>query len=184
MLGCYHYTTLVIRESIILQPTIPRNEPDLSRYQVYQRCVDSIKAWLDMFFAMPLPAYTSVSCSIYSQLCYVVAFLHKITTNSDPSWNPIAARGADLLQTVDRVINTFEQVKAADVACTGVGVENQPLSLIITKFQNLKAAWQREVVPGDLRLSTSQRDGFLDATQGFFAIEPMVLYNFDILPGI
>lgn len=167
------------------KPAIPRHEPDLRRYQVYQRCVDSIKAWLDLFFAMPVHAYTSVSCSIYSQLCYVVAFLHQVTTSSDAAWNPVVAQEVvDLLQTVDRVIYTFEQVKAADVAYTAGGVENQSLSLIITKFQNLKTAWQSEVGPGNSGLGAMQGDGLSDASQGLFAIEPMDLYNFDILPSI
>lgn len=185
MLGLYHYTTLVIREWIMAKPAVPRHEPDLRRYQVYQRCVDSIKAWLDLFFAMPVHAYTSVSCSIYSQLCYVVAFLHQVTTSSDAAWNPVVAQEVvDLLQTVDRVIYTFEQVKAADVAYTAGGVENQSLSLIITKFQNLKTAWQSEVASGDSGLGAMQGDGLSDASQGLFAIEPMDLYNFDILPSI
>ena len=169
----------------MVKPTTPRNEPDLRRYQVYQRCVNSIKAWLDLFFAMPLHAYTSVACSVYSQLCYVVAFLHQITTSSDAAWNPAVVQDiVDLLQTVDRIIYTFEQVKAADVAYTTGGVENQSLSLIIRKFQNLKTAWQSEVGSGESGLSVAQGDGLSDASQGLFAFEPMELYNFDLLPSI
>ena len=53
-----------------------------------------------------------------------------------------------------------------------------------TKFQNLKKAWQSEVGSRDSGLGAMQGDGFSDASQGLFAIEPMDLYNFDILPSI
>ncbi|KAK6065033.1 C6 transcription factor [Seiridium cupressi] len=120
MLRFYHYTTLIIREWIMVKSSIPKYEPDLRRYQVYQRCINSIKAWLDLFFAMPLRLYTTVPCSMYSQLCYVVVFLHQITTTREAAWNPVAAQEiVDLFQTLDRIIHTFEQLKAS-------GVEHNP----------------------------------------------------------
>lgn len=115
--GFYHYTTLIIREWIKIKPTTPRNEPDLRRYEMYQRCLASINAWLELFFAMPLRMYANVPCSTHSQLCYVVLFLHQITTTRDADWNPaVAQEVVDPVQTVDRILHTFEQVKAAAVA--------------------------------------------------------------------
>ena len=146
--GFYHYTTLVIREWIKVKPSTPRNEPDLRRYEVYQRRLDSIKAWLGLFFAMPLRMYSSVPCSTYSQLCYVVLFLHQITTIRDVDWNPDAAREVvDPLQTVDRILHTFEQVKAAAAVQDPGSGEDQALTLGIKKFQTLKSAWYGELVP-------------------------------------
>lgn len=155
--GFYHYATLIIREWIKVKPSNPRNEPDLRRYEVYQRCLDSIKAWLELFFAMPLRMFAKVPFSTYSQLCYVVLFLHQITTTRDADWNPTAAQEVvDPLQTVDRILHTFEQVKAAAVAQDPGSVDDQALTLGIKKFQFLKSAWYGELVAQDKGQSVVQ----------------------------
>ncbi|KAM0812064.1 hypothetical protein AB5N19_14381 [Seiridium cardinale] len=184
MLGFYHYTTLIIREWIMVKSSIPKYEPDLRRYQVYQRCINSIKAWLDLFFAMPLRLFTSVPCSMYSQLCYVMVFLHQITTTREAAWNPVAAQEiVDLFQTADRIIHTFEQLKSSGVAHSP-GDEDQSLSLIIKKFQNLKKAWQSEIGSENTGLDAMQGGGISGTTQDLFATETMDFYNFDLLPNI
>ena len=163
---------------------ISPNEPDLSRYEVYQRCVKSINAWFDLFFSMPLHAYSSVSCSTYSQLCYVLIFLHQITTTRDVTWNPGASRELmDLLQTVDKIIYIFEQVKAVSVP-HGLGDgEDQALCLAIRKFQALKTAWQSELRPQDSGQGAIRGAKIPDTSQGLFTIEPMDLYSFHMLPN-
>ncbi|KAF3768884.1 hypothetical protein M406DRAFT_237415, partial [Cryphonectria parasitica EP155] len=145
-IGLYHYTTLTIREWVMAKSPSPSHEPDLGRYEMCQRCVHSVKAWLDIFFAMPLHMYASVPYSTYSQLCYVVRFLHHMTTTRDASWSPAAAQEAlDPLDTLDRVIHTFETVAAAFATeCPG-NVEDQGLSLSIKKFKALKASWEAEL---------------------------------------
>ena len=148
--GFYHHTTLIIREWIKVKPSTPRNAPDLRRYEVYQRCLDSIKAWLEHFFAMPLRMYANVPFSTYSQLCYVVLFLHQITTTRDADWNPAAAQEVvDPLQTLDRILHTFEQMKIAAIAQDPASGEDQALTLGIQKFQILKSAWYSELAPPD-----------------------------------
>lgn len=184
MLGFYYYTTLVIREWTMAKSSIPRNEPDLRRYEVYQRCANSIKAWLDLFFSMPLHLFPSVSCSTYSQLCYVVMFLHQITTTRDASWNPGAANEVvNPLPIVDRIIYTFEQVKAVSVTHAPAGEEDQSLCLGIRKFQALKTAWQSELEPQDGRQSAIPGAESPDVSAGLFALEPMDLYSFHMLPS-
>jgi len=134
----------------MVKSSVPRNEPGLKRYEVYQRCLDSIKAWLGHFFAMPLRMYASVPCSTYSQLCYVVLFLHHITTTRDADWNPVAAQEVvDPLQTIDRILHIFEQMQTAAVAQDPGSGEDQALTLGIKKFQVLKSAWYSELVPQD-----------------------------------
>lgn len=184
MLGFYHYTTLTIREWIMFKSPIPQNEPDLRRYELYQRCANSVKAWLDIFFSMPLHAYTSVSCSTYSQLCYVVVFLHQITTTKDANWNPGAAQEVvNPLQIVDRIIHTFEQVKAVSVTHTPGGGEDQALCLGIRKFQALKTAWQSELGPKGRDQGAIQETETPDTSQGLFATESMNFYSFHMLPN-
>jgi hypothetical protein len=185
MLGFYYYTTLIIREWILVKSPIPRNEPDLRRYEVYQRCADSIKAWLGIFFSMPFRMYTSVPCSFYSQLCYVVVFLHQVTATRDANWDSAAARKVvDLLPAMNKIIHSFEQVKAASMMDAASGGEDQALCLIIKKFQGLKTAWQSELGPEDTGQDPIQEAATLDAWQGPFSFEPMDPFNFHMLPNM
>lgn len=110
---------------------------------------------------MPLQMFARVPCSTFSQLCYVVMFLHRLTTaEGDAAWNAAAARRVlDPLRTVDRIIHTFEQVKAAAVTHAPCGGEDQALSLGIQKFHAFRSAWQTESVFRDDGSRAAQEAG-------------------------
>jgi len=179
-LGFYHYTTLIIREWIKIKSPTPRNEPDLRRYQVYQRCLNSIKAWLEIFFAMPLHGYVNVPCSTYSQLCYVVLFLRQITTTRNTDYHPATAEEViDPLQTMGRIIQTFEQLKTVAAAQDPDSGEDQALILGIKKFQLLKSTWYGDVVHPDKIQRVNQ-----EAEMTGSATESSSFVGFHMLPNM
>jgi hypothetical protein len=164
---------------------IPRNDPDFRRYEVYRRCVNSIKAWLDIFFSTPLLMLGSLPFGTYSQLCYVVFFLHQLTARTDDAaWSP-AATGevVDLFQTIDRIIQTLEQLKAAAAAAINTGStsgsgEDQALSLGLKKFRALKSAWNSELAYGAEPL-----DGFRPLFSTI-STDPFYSSDFHMLPNM
>ena len=188
-LWLYHFTTLMIHESAIMRPRV-RNEPDIRRYEVYQRCLNSIKAWLDMFFSVPPELYTRLPCSIYCQLFYVMGCLHKITTTKDAAWNPAVAReSVDLIPTLDRIIHTFEQLNNNNNnnnASTARPQEDEALTMGAKKFNALKIAWQVDVASSkDAGAGAFPTDtGIVDGPQGFYPTLPMDYYGFHMLPGM
>ncbi|RFU26476.1 hypothetical protein B7463_g9867, partial [Scytalidium lignicola] len=141
LLGFYYYTTLTIREWIMVKSSIPKNEPDFKRYE--------------------------------------------ITTARDASWNLAAAKEAvDPLQIVDRIIHTFEQVKAAADTHSPSSEEDQALLLGIKKFQAFKSAWQRELAAQDKGKSPVQETEIPDGSQTPLLTDPLDSFSFYILPDI
>lgn len=185
ILGAYHLTTLYIYDSAIARSATPWNEPDLRRFEAFQRCLTSIKAWLAIFFSTPLSAYAAFPGSTYSQLFHVMVYLYKITTIKDSAWDPTAAREVvDLIPTLDKIIYTFEQLQAAAPShSSGSGGDEAP-SMGIKKFQALKVAWQGELALKDTNNGTIQQDDILGDPQAHFTSSPMDYFNLHMLPSM
>ncbi|ROW10336.1 hypothetical protein VMCG_01785 [Cytospora schulzeri] len=194
-LWLYHSTTLMVHESTIMRPQV-RAEPAIPRYEVYQRCLNSTKAWLDVFFSVPLDMYTCLPCSIYCQLFYVVGCLRKITTIRDTAWDPSAARGiVDLVPTLDRIIHTFEQLNASAMAGSARHQEDEVLNFGLKKFHAFKMAWQSD--PSEAASSSKDRGGGggafpqasmpvngTDAEGSYNPTLPMEYFGFNMLPSL
>lgn len=181
ILGLYHFTTLVIYESEMAKPPTSGNEPDLRRYEVYQRYLGSIKAWLDKFFSMPLEMYTCLPCGSYSQLFYITIYLHRITTTKDSAWDPAAVRAVvDLVPTLDKIIHTLEQLKAPSrLQDDGY---NEALSFGVKKFLTLKMAWQSEMASKDREDSAAHEADVVPDFQSFSPTLPWNYFDFHMLP--
>ncbi|SPQ19115.1 0ac4db94-26a7-4e22-a804-f89098a3b643 [Thermothielavioides terrestris] len=191
LLMFHHYASAVIREWITAQPATARNDPDPRRYAAHQRCMDAIRAWLDLFFALSPPALARVPFGIFAQLCYVVLLLRRLTTTTttpstttptttttaaggggDAAWNAAAARAMlDPLRTVDRIIHAFERIRDAGVtrAPGGEEEEDHALALGFHKFRALRAALQRELSaagPGGDAGPAGSRDAMTEVSDG------------------
>ena len=155
------------------------------KFESYQRCLNSIKAWLDMFFAIPPEMYFSMPCGSFCQLFYVIVCLLKLTMVKDPAWDPVAAQKVvDPLPTLDRIIGTFERLKSTAALISPDDGEDAALSLGVRKFQALKAAWQSELGSGAGQISMTLETDMVDSTQDLFVTSPMGFFGFDLLPGI
>lgn len=181
ILGFYYFTTLVIHESSMFRSAPSWPEPDLRQYKVLHSCLHAMKAWLDRFFLTPLAMYASMPTSIYSQLFYVMVCLHKTTASWDAAW---VREIVDLVATLDRVIDTFEQLRAANSIMPPDEADDEGLSLGVRKFQALKIAWQTEVASRASADHAMQEGELLDDSQGLFTAFPMDYFGFNMLPDI
>lgn len=197
-LWLYHSTTLMVHKSAMMRGPQVRAEPAITRHEVYQRCLNSTKAWLDVFFSVPLDTYTCLPCSIYCQLFYLVGCLRNITTTRDTAWDPSAARRVvDLVPTLDRIIHTFEQLKASATAMAGSarGQEDEVLAFGLERFRAFKMAWQSDPSGADASSSKDRGGGgaFPQASMPVNGTEaegsysptlPMEFFGFNMLPSL
>ncbi|KAL5324747.1 hypothetical protein ACEPPN_009295 [Leptodophora sp. 'Broadleaf-Isolate-01'] len=181
ILGFYYFTTLVIHESSMFRSAPSWPEPDLRQYKVLHSCLHAMKAWLDRFFLTPLAMYASMPTSIYSQLFYVMVCLHKTTASWDAAW---VREIVDLVATLDRVIDTFEQLRAANSIMPPDEADDEGLSLGVRKFQALKIVWQTEVASRASADHAMQEGELFDDSQGLFTAFPMDYFGFNMLPDI
>ena len=186
VLGLYHFGTLMIHESAIVKSPSPRNDPDWRDYEVYQRCIGSITAWLDQFFSISLNMYTLIPFGVYSQLFYIMVCLHRITTAKDTAWDPSATRDmADLMATVDRIIHLFEQLEAVGPSRSPEdGEEDGGVIYGVKKLQHLKMVWQNELLSMDDGGSASHETNMADGAHELFPTMSMDFFGSDTLPDL
>lgn len=165
-----------------MRSSVSRSEPVLKRYKAYQRCLDSIKAWLDNFFSLSLDMYTRLSFTTYSQLFYVVVGLHKLTTLKDTAWDSAAAREVvDPSTTLDRIAHTFEQLRALQPPLAKG--KDEALAFGLNKFLNLKIAWQNDLASRGSEDRTISETDMIGDPQAQFLPSPMDCFDFYTLPG-
>ncbi|KAL1895881.1 hypothetical protein Sste5346_004978 [Sporothrix stenoceras] len=136
----YHFAMLAIHESALARQPPPPNPaagttasawvlPDLRRFEIYQRCLTSVQAWLERLFAWPLPCYVCLPSGTYLQMFYVIVCLHKLTTLRDPAWNVEAVRGVvDLFPTIDRILGMCEELRVMLAQANQTGAAGPPSS--------------------------------------------------------
>lgn len=152
-----HYTELLIYESAVGKPATPWNEPSLQRFEIYQGCLTSIKAWLDVFFLTPFAVFHSRPFNTYHQIIRVMGCLHKITTIEDPAWNGAAVRKiVDLIPTLDKIIGNFEQLGVVSALLSPDGGEDEAYAQGVAIFRHLKTCWQGDLETMDVAIYGSQ----------------------------
>ncbi|KAI1379514.1 hypothetical protein F4677DRAFT_334964 [Hypoxylon crocopeplum] len=167
ILELYNFTELIINEAAMSKPTTPWNEPDLRRFEIYQGCLVSIKAFLDTFFATPIALLGSMPFTSFPQLVRVVRCLHRITTIQDPAWDRAAVRrSVDLIPTCDRIIGMFEYLKAASALVSPDGGEDESQNWGLGVFRKMRAAWHNEMANMDAANNTSREASMVDGPQG------------------
>lgn len=116
------------------------------RYEIYYGCLMSIKAWIDTFLSAPFELHTSMPYIIYPQMVHIFMGLHKMTILQDPAWDQDAMRQViDLIPTLDKIIKTFDQLKATAALMPTTEENDDPYSWIAGIFVNMKMAWQNEL---------------------------------------
>lgn len=160
----YHFTELLIFESSIGKPEQNANAPDLRRFEIYHGQLNSVKAWLNTFFTTDLRFYGDIAFFTYSELVLIMVCLHKLTILDDPAWDRSAVRKTiDLVQTLDKLISTFEQLRAAATLWSPRLGEDEAFTWAIGVFQSMKATWKDEVagLDGLNNFLVGAQDGFL-----------------------
>ncbi|KAI8964453.1 hypothetical protein F5Y11DRAFT_316437 [Daldinia sp. FL1419] len=184
ILELYHFTELLINETEISKPVTPWNEPDLRRFEIYQRCLASIKAYLDAFFSTPIALLGNMSFTSYPQLVTVMKGLHTMTTLQDPCWDRAAVRrSVDLIPTCDKIIGLFEYLKAASALLSLDGGEDESYNWALGVFRKLRAAWQYDLENmGTTNTEEHETNGFNGGEGGEFtastdAIDDLWFFN-------
>ncbi|KAI2466262.1 hypothetical protein F4781DRAFT_406531 [Annulohypoxylon bovei var. microspora] len=158
ILALYHFTELLINESAINKPLTSWNEPDMRRFDVYQSCLISIKAYLDAFFSTPVALLESMPFTSHPQVVRVMKCLHRITTIQDPAWDRAAVRRSiDLISTCDKIIATLEYLRVSSTFASPDGSEDETHNRGLVIFRKLKEAWQNELEYMDAA-STASRE--------------------------
>lgn len=183
MLRLYHFAVLMIHEPILLKPASSSNDPDLGRFHVYQRCTDSIKSWLEMFFSIPRDHLPYLPCSNYCQLYYAMGFLYRISTLKVPGWDPATSKKmVDLMPTLDKVIDNFERAKEEAALRSPESGTHEIFWFGIQKFLALKTVWQCEMSQqspgGEDGPTLPAEDMAMSAAEGnspLFSMDPTLL---------
>lgn len=167
ILELYHFTELLINESAISKSTTLWNDPDLRRFEVYQSCLVSIKGFLDTFFSTPIALLGNMPFTSYPQLVRVIRCLHTITTVQDPAWDRAAVRRSiDLIPICDKIIGTFEYLKAASALVSPDGGEDESHNWGLGVFRKMRATWHNELLNMDAVTTTAREASLVDGTQG------------------
>ncbi|KAI1647891.1 uncharacterized protein F4817DRAFT_336245 [Daldinia loculata] len=167
ILELYHFTELLINESEISKPVTTWNEPDLRRFEIYQRCLVSIKAYLDTFFSTPIALLGNMSFACYPRLVTVMKGLHTITTLQDPSWDRAAVRTTvDLIPTCDKIIGLLEYLKAASALISLDGGKDESYNWGLGVFRKLRDVWQYDLENMDTTNTTNHETDMFDGVRG------------------
>lgn len=116
--------------------------PETQRVDALYSCLMAVRAWFDIFFAIPLselPAFF-----VFVQLAQTQIALYRITTTDDPAWDRELVRNtANLLTILDRSIERFAQLVSAYPMHSG---NDDSLSSFheraIKATKNVKAFWE------------------------------------------
>ncbi|KAJ3519886.1 hypothetical protein NM208_g13944 [Fusarium decemcellulare] len=87
--------------------------PVTQRIESMYSCLKAVRAWYDVFFAIPLEELPGAPFSLYVQMSQIQVALYRLTTSEDPAWDKDLVRNtADLLVLLDRIIDLFNQLDA------------------------------------------------------------------------
>lgn len=154
----FHFIELLILESSIAHQQQPqRRAPlsdttDLKRFEVYQGHLNSIRSWLNTFHTTDFRLYGDMAFFSYSELVRVMVCLHKLTTLDNPPWySPAVRKSLDLIPALDKLVATFEQLRAAATAVSSPGSagEGEAFGWAISVFQGMKATWKDDIAALD-----------------------------------
>ncbi|KAI9167540.1 Transcription factor [Paramyrothecium foliicola] len=87
--------------------------PDLSRIEGMYSCLQTIKAWYDIFFAIPLIETAGLPFFYLAQQGQVLSALYRLATSDDPDWDKrIVFKTADLLVLLEQTIQRLMQISS------------------------------------------------------------------------
>ncbi|KAL1963469.1 hypothetical protein VTN77DRAFT_8370 [Rasamsonia byssochlamydoides] len=116
-------------------------DTDFQALEYLYACLQSIKAWFDVFFKCPPSAYVGFSLLTFAQLGYCIFALHRLSTLNDPAWDTRFVRSTvDFSLVLDRVLNNVHQARAA--CGWKIGHEEDALTKSTKAITALKSWWE------------------------------------------
>ncbi|VUC26670.1 unnamed protein product [Clonostachys rosea] len=179
----YHFSMLMVHESHLNKSSMSHDK-GMQKFEDYQLVINSLRSWLDLYFAIPNDHLRFLPSSNYSQLYYVTVFIYRITALKIPTWNSLLAEaGAELVPVLDTVIQRFEQAALS----MPDSQSDQAFLLGIHKFSALKAVFNSEFgfgIDGDKDMSVMPQDTFMGVAHADFSPFLMDPGMFPMMQGI
>ncbi len=148
-------TELTVNEIALSQVPIITNDSDFKQLKRLYGCVESIKSWFDIFFAIPPSEYIWFPFSIFSQFVHCLFTLYRLSTLDDPAWDRDGVgETANLLLILDRLINNLEQAANMAGLDNHDSTEGDVLSRTAKKFRSIRSEWEAKLGSDNLMVPT------------------------------
>jgi hypothetical protein len=134
--------------------------PDAHRLSMLARCLQTIRAWLDVYFNMPPATSASASFFIWCQMSHVTTSLYRLSVIEEPDWDKDLVRATvDLMEVMDKLIQRFSHVSAeAGLICDRPdGLD--PYAMVVLSVRTIKSAWEMTVRPEGVGVGVLLPDG-------------------------
>ena len=148
ILSQYHYIQLLIYTPVVKsKPPIQSYEIDARRFEAFQGCLSSVKAWFNTFFSASCAPITSLTFAFFSQFFYIIITLRDLKSDNDPVYYSDAVADVfDLGTTLDDILSAFAKlwVAAGVTPLTGADTITCKGKRLV---QNMRMARKHELAP-------------------------------------
>lgn len=152
-----HTADIQITHMALLQAPTATAQLGFQREKYLYSCVQSVKAWFDVFFTMAPNDYVGFPFSIISQLVRCLSILHQLSTLDDPAWNRHDVMAmADVLAILDRVAGNMEQVPFLAEIDNTESPDGDVFTQTAKLFRSLASKWSSELNTDDRTTSVLQ----------------------------
>jgi hypothetical protein len=118
-----HYTELCINTLALSKDTLISNTAGYERLDCLSQCLNSIKSWFELFFAISTSEWAGISFQLFTQLAHAVVILHRISVLEDPAWDLALVRSTvDIMLILDRLTTTFRSLAEDSGEGSNIGV--------------------------------------------------------------
>lgn len=116
--------------------------PTVQRIESMYSCLRAIRAWYDVFFAIPLEAFAGYPFPFFTPFSNVQVALYRLTTTEDPAWDKEVLRDtANLLQLLDQTIERFNKMETVYPLKSSQG-EDIIFIKVAKMMKNVRAQWE------------------------------------------
>lgn len=118
---------------------------DHRKLETFYIALYSIKAWVDIFFTIPIASYSDITFCLFSQFIHCIVSLYRLSTLDDPSWERnLVKQTLDIIKVTERFGVNVEQARHL----RQLAVDNYTDDLFIQSaimMRRLKEAWSSEI---------------------------------------
>lgn len=127
-----------------------QQQANLAQLKNLSACIDLIKSAFDGFFAIPLDDYVGIPFAVFSQLKLCLGMLFVLSTLDCPWWDKFdVRRQIDLLTTIDRMIDGFNQASMVYASAVGVNGEDSMMARMVSHLRFMRAAFAASLEQSD-----------------------------------